>query len=161
MDSGLFEVLVEAISSSTSDEDNARLMQGEAAALMHEYYGQGGLTEAAKMSHSEYKTLAERARVIRYYQRLSFSAGQKLALHDSVARELIEEFPTIRWTHLRTAKGISSNPWEALSALKDGHDMTPKEFKRHISKLRRQNGHKPTRMLIDCRAGYKMTIVRD
>jgi len=48
-----------------------------------------------------------------------------------------------------------------LSALKDGQDMTPKEFKRHISKLRRQNGHKPTRMLIDCRAGYKMTIARD
>ncbi|MBN1430473.1 MAG: hypothetical protein JXB07_19035 [Anaerolineae bacterium] len=158
-DNGLYEVLVEAISASISDEDSARLMQGEAAALIQEHYGHGGLVEAAKMSHSEYKTIAERARVIRYYQQLS--AGQNLVLGESIARDLIDEFPTLRWTHLRVAKGLSSNPWEALTALRDGQDMTPVEFKRHVARLRRQNGHKPIRMVIDGRAGYRLTIARD
>lgn len=158
-DQGLFEVLVEAISAGTSDEDSGRLLQGEAATLVQQFYGHGGLTEAAKMSHSEYKTLAERARVVSYYQRLS--AGQILEIGQSVARDLLGEFPTLRWTHLRVAKGLSDNPWEALTALRDGQDMTPKEFKRHVAKLRKANGHKPTRMIIDGRAGYRVTITRD
>jgi len=158
-DQGLFEVLVEAISAGTSSEDDGRLLQGEGAALLQQYYGWGGLAEAAKMTHSEYKTLAERARVIAYYQQLS--AGQNLGLRDSIARELLDEFPSIRWTHLRVAKGLSdSNPWLALSALKDGMDMTPKEFKRHVARIKKANGHKPTRMIIDGRAGYRVMITR-
>jgi hypothetical protein len=159
IETGLFDMLVSTISEATENEDEARLTQGEAAALIHEHYGQGGIKRAADETHCEYVTLAERCRVVEYYQRLI--SARQISMRDSIARELMAEFPTLRWSHLRLAKGLSKdNPWLALNALREAVDqsLTPKAFKRHVARRRRANGYVPTKIHIEGRAGYWLTI---
>ena len=154
-----FEAGCDLLRESGEAEDRGRLLAGEVAALLQQEYGWGGLKEAAKTAHREYKTVAERARVVSYYQRLS--AGQ-IFPGSSVARELLDEYPLLTWTHLRVAKGLDkSNPQVALQALRDGQDMTPLEFKRYIAQLKAGTGWHPERYIFQARAGYTVIVKRD
>lgn len=156
-ETALVEELIEIIDSAQSDENGARLNQGEAAALLHQSFGWGGLKEAAKRTRVEYKTLAERARVVEY-----FSAGQTITVGDSVARDLLAEYPTLSWTHLRVAKGMSKNRGIAIAQLQLAVQkaMSPSEFKKHAAEWRQMNGHPFDKIVIDGRAGYRLTITR-
>lgn len=156
-ETALVDELIEVIDAAQSDENEARLNQGEAAALLHQSFGWGGLKEAASRTRVEYKTLAERARVVEYY-----SAGQNIAVGDSVARELLAEYPTLTWTHLRVAKGMSKNRGIAIAQLQLAVQkaMSPSEFKKHAAEWRQMNGHPFDKIVIDGRAGYRLTITR-
>lgn len=154
-------MLITVIAEAVGNENDARLTQGEASSLINVHFGYGGINVAAKQTNQEYKTLAERCRVVDYYQPLS--AGQKLEVGSSVAREMLSEYPVLTWTHLRVAKGLSKeDPAVAWGALEHAalNNMTPKEFKRYVAKMRRAAGHKPTKMIIQARAGYTVTIKR-
>ena len=157
-ETALVDMLIEVIDAAQDDENGARLDQGEAAALLHRNYGWGGLKQASMRTRVEYKTLAERARVVEYY-----SAGQNVSLGESVARDLLAEYSTLTWTHLRVAKGLSKDPALAIAQLQVAvmQAMTPSQFKRHIARLRRAQGHTPTRIEISARAGYKVIITKD
>lgn len=157
----LLDMLVGVIREAVGGENDARLTQGEAASLINQHFGWGGIGEAATQTNQEYKTLAERCRVVEYYQALS--AGQKVEVRSSVARDLLSEYPVLTWTHLRIAKGLSKDdPRVALAALDKAvaDDMTPKAFKRFIAQGRRAQGLKPTRLSFPARAGYTVTIKR-
>lgn len=157
----LLDMLVQIIDEGGNDENMGRLKIGEAAALLVQQFGWGALSEAAKRTRKPYKTVAERARIVRYYQDLS--AGQNLSVGDSVARDLLAEFSTLDWTHLRVAKGVDKdNPMLALDQLRQAvsEGMSVQEFKRHIGRLRRRNGHKPTRYVMPSKAGWTTIIKR-
>ncbi len=154
-----YSALVDQLMVCGDDEDHTRLLMGELASVLRADYGDTGLKQAAIDTHLVYKTLAERRRVVEYYQQ---SAGQ-IGPGASVARDLLAEFPVLRWTHLRVAKGLSrDDPGEAIKALAVAVDqaMTPQQFKRYVAKLRASNGHHPERYKIEGRAGYDITIKR-
>lgn len=149
--------LVDRLMACADNEDDTRLTIGEVSHLLRTHYGDTGLKQASIDTHMAYTTLAERRRVVEYYQ--GESAGQ-IAVGGSVARELLAEFPVLRWTHLRVAKGLSrDDPGVALDALYRAIDeaMTVKQFKRYIARIKIENGQKPTRMVFR-KAGYTVTI---
>jgi hypothetical protein len=155
---GGFNELVELLTMGADGEDEGRLMTGEAAALIQQDHGWGGLKEAAKQANAEYKTVAERARVVRYYE--SLLPGRTFLPGGSIVRELMAEFPVLRWTHLRVAKGISkTDPWLALNELRIAveESMTPQQFKRHIAKQKEP----PSRYVFPARGGWTVTITRN
>lgn len=150
-----FETAVEIIRISAGGEDDARLTQGEAASLINRQWGD--LKRAAIESHVEYKSLAERRRIVEFYG--ASSAGQTIGIGQSFARRLLDDNPTLRWTHLRVAKGLGDFE-EAYEALEQAAEsgMTPQEFKRWVALKRRANGHVPRRHVFDLRAGWKAVI---
>lgn len=150
-----FTDLVELLSTYAGREDDARLMQGEAAHVIAEKWGD--LKRAAIESHISYKTLAERRNIVRFYG--ESSAGQNIAAGSSFARRLLDDNPTLRYTHLRLAVGLGNRAlaYEALMEAAE-EAMTPDQFKRHVALERAKNGHKPTRLVIDGRAGYRVEI---
>jgi hypothetical protein len=152
-----YSALVDQLRHCADNEDDTRLMMGELASILRGEYGDAGLKQASIDTHLVYKTLAERRRVVEYYQQ---SAGQ-IGPGASVARELLAEFPVLRWTHLRVAKGLSrDDPSEAIKALAVAVEeaLTPQQFKRYVARLKASNGHRPERYKIDGRAGYDLTI---
>lgn len=139
------------------NEDEARIRSGEIACLLWWPGGDITLKKAAQDVNMNYKTLAERRRVIDYYQ----SARADLAIGKSDARDLMEEFPVLRWSYLRLAKGLDRDDnTAAIEALAHAveHAMTYKEFARYIAKEKLRRGHIPKRYVIEGRAGYTITI---
>jgi hypothetical protein len=138
-----FDELVGDLAYVVDADNQSNLAKGEIAALLQIHHNRGGLQKAAISVNASYKTLAEYSRIIRYYQGLTlFSAPQKLSMGDSVARDLLAEFPQIQWTHLRHAFRYNRHdPWQALARLRDSVEwgdkgMTPDQLEQHILTLR-------------------------
>lgn len=142
-------------------EDAARLAMGEWAALCRREYGRGGLKQAAQHARRPYKTVYDRARLVDYYEQLL--PRRLLAPGDSIARELLEEFPELTWTDLRLAQRLDAgNPWVALQALRTlvHPDKSIEQVARDIQQARRANGHEQTRYVIDNGTGLRVIIER-
>jgi hypothetical protein len=155
-DNGTYEAYVEALRTSAGLQDETRITQGEIAFVIAQEYGQ--LKQAAIDAHIEYKSLSEYRRVVAFYQ---ISAGQ-IVIGKSDVRKLIERFDTLRYTHLRTAMQLRDYEG-AIDALEQAatEAMTPQQFKRYVARERKRNGHKPTKIVIDARAGYRLMIARN
>jgi len=155
-----YTALVDQLRRCADNEDDTRLLMGELASILRDEYGDVGLKQASIDTHLVYKTLAERRRVVEYFQDHS---ARQIAPGASVARDLLAEFPVLRWTHLRVSKGLSKDdPTIAFEALMIAVEqaMTPQQFKRYVAKLKVENGHRPLRYTIEGRAGYDITIKR-
>lgn len=144
--------------------DQTRLLQGEIATLIVQEYGHGGLKHAALESAVEYKTLAERSRVVDFY---GSSDEGEIAEGRSKARDLLDELGDgVRWTHLRDAKGLGQDlPDEerrelAIMALlqKADRTMTSAQWYKYLAELR---GKPPSKYVInDYARGWRITIQR-
>lgn len=153
-----YNALIDQLMHCADTQDDMRLRIGEIACLLWWPGGDVTLKRAAQDVNMEYKTLAEYRRVVDYYQ--GQSARAELSIGCSVARELMDEFPVLRWSHLRLAKGIDRDDWTAaLEAL--GHAvelaMTVREFARYVAKEKLRRGHIPKRHVFS-KAGYTITI---
>lgn len=127
------DYLTELMSVAAVNVDSAKLSIGEAAAMFQAEFGRGALRQAAREINRPYSTLAEYARVVKYYQ-----ADVPLSLGESEARVLLDTHPVLNWTHLRVAKGLSKDPQVALNALNHAldHDMSLEQFKRYVAKTK-------------------------
>ena len=142
-------------------EQQATVASGEVAYLIQTEHGWGGLARAALQVRKPYKTIAGRARVIGYYEKLL--PGRNLDKERSVAHELLEEFTDLTYTDLRTAMRLDrNNPWVALYALRKIllPDMSPERFAIEVQKERRRNGHEQTTYVVDNGRGLRITIER-
>jgi hypothetical protein len=157
-----FDLLCDTLSHNLARDDQVRLLDGEVARLIQLGYGHGALLQAARASNRAYKTLAERARVVGYWQ--GISAAQRLSPGESAARDLLDEFPALTWTHLRVAKGYSKDPDTALpvllAALTEGPAglMGPDQFAYYVGKKKKEAGHVQKRYVIDNQRGLRVTI---
>lgn len=129
-DTAALEYLTGVIRDAQDNDNDARLTMGEAGAIAIEKFGYGALIDICEDTHVVYKTLAERAEVVAFYQN---SAGQNLTLFESDARDLIADNPTLQWTHLRDARRLGDRG-KAIAglqkAIKEG--WTPSRFQEYI-----------------------------
>ena len=159
MDNGEYEKLVEGLRTSAGLQDETRITQGEIAFVISSDYG--GLKQAAIDAHIEYKTLAEYKRVVEFYGPTDNNSAWQNTIGCSLARTLLYDYPTIRWTHLRIAARLRDFE-DAMDALLTASEesWTPAQLKRHVEKLRKHNGEHPPRYVIDNQRGLKLTIDR-
>lgn len=153
-DNGTYEALVEGLRTSAGLQDETRLTQGEIAFVIAEDYGQ--LKQAAIDAHIEYKALAQYKRVVEFYQN-----STRVEIGNSNARAVMTEYPNLRYTHLRIAMSLKDYQ-EAIEALGMANmsTMSIPEFQRWVARLRRENGHKPSRYVVDNGRGLRVTIER-
>jgi hypothetical protein len=153
-DNGTYEAYVEALRTSAGLQDETRITQGEIAAVIASEYG--ALKQAAIDAHIEYKALAQYKRVVEFYEN-----STRVEIGKSNARAVMSEYPNLRYTHLRVAMSLNDYQ-EAIDALGMANmgTMSIPEFQRWIAKLRRENGHKPSRYVIDNGRGLRVTIER-
>ncbi len=160
-----YESLVDALRACVDTQDDMRLTAGEIACLIVNRHG--ALKQAALDAGIEYKTLAEYYRVVSYYQRLGTNLHMQnlseVSVGTSAARDILAEYPNLRWSHLRIAKGIDKDEPMAALALLDhaaGEGMTIAQFRRHMARVRAENGYRPTRYHMGERAGWRVVVER-
>lgn len=156
-----FDERVTELEATLGYEQQATVASGEVAYMIQREFGWGGLARAALMVRKPYKTIANRARVIGYYQQLSPRGN--LDKERSVVHELLQEFADLTYTDLRTAMSLDrDNPWVALDALRNllQPNMSPERFAIEVGKERKRNGHEQTRYVLDNGRGLRITIER-
>ena len=157
LETAVYTQLISTLQNTHFHEDDARLMAGECAAVIAIEWGD--LKRASLDSGYEYKTLAERAEVVKFCQQ--FSAHAELEPGNSIAREYLAEFPVLHWKHLVIAKGLK-DPAKAKVALeravKDG--MTVPQFGRFVRRMKKALGHAQGKIVIDNGRGLRVTIER-
>lgn len=156
-----FEERITELEATLGHEQQATVASGEVAYLIQQEFGWGGLARAALAVRKPYKTIAGRVRVVTYYEKLL--PGRNLDKQRSVVHEILEEFPDLTYTDLRTAMTLDrDNPWVALDALRKllKPDMSPERFAVEVGKERKRNGHEQTRYVIDNGRGLRITIER-
>lgn len=156
-----FEDRITELEATLGHEELASVASGEVAYLIQLEYGWGGLSMAAARVRKPYKTIAGRVRVIGYYEKLL--PGRNLDKDRSIVHELLEEFPELTYTDLRTAMSLDKdNPWVALDALRKllKPEMSPERFALEVQAERRRNGHDQKRYVVDNGRGLRVTIER-
>lgn len=158
-DQGEYEQLVEGLRTSAGMQDEIRVSQGEIALAIATSYGT--LQQAAIDAHIEYKTLHEYKSVIDFYGPAHPNSARQNLIGCSLARTLLSDFPTLRWTHLRSAarlKDFEDAMDSLMTCVEEG--WTPKQLRRHIAQTRKTNGEKPPRIVVDNERGLKVIIKR-